>query len=193
MTFGPTTLFDKSALESLNPDEALWFDNFYRTIITPLFYVETLADLAKEVASGRTPEQVVGTMALKTPEMGSIVSVDHRELLVANLCGCYVEMKYRPHIPSGRKIEVDGKERSFYENPPQMVAFERWQKEDFLGVENDFARQWRASLSGTDLSRLLPAVRRLARGYANVKLYIQNCLDTIRTRRHRLFLTRMSS
>jgi hypothetical protein len=88
MTFGPITLFDKSALECLNPDEALWFDNFYRTIITPLFYVETLADLAKEVASGRTPEQVVGTIALKTPEMGSIVSVDHKELLIANLCGC---------------------------------------------------------------------------------------------------------
>jgi hypothetical protein len=75
-------------------------------------------------------------------------------------------MKYRPHIPSGRKIEVDGKEGSFYENPPQMVAFERWQKRDFLGVENNFARRWRASLSATDLSRLLPMVRRLAGGKA---------------------------
>lgn len=44
-SIGPITIFDKSALESLNPDEALWFDWFYKTIITPLFYVETLADL----------------------------------------------------------------------------------------------------------------------------------------------------
>jgi hypothetical protein len=28
--------------------------------ITPLFYIETLADLEKEVRAGKTPEQVVG-------------------------------------------------------------------------------------------------------------------------------------
>jgi hypothetical protein len=75
-------------------------------------------------------------------------------------------MKYRPHIHSGRKIDVDGKEGSFYDNPPQMVAFERWQNQDFLGVENDFARKWRASLSATDLSGMLQLVRHLAGGKA---------------------------
>jgi hypothetical protein len=71
---GPLTLFDKSALQSFSLDEAVWFDNFYATIISPLFFVETLADLSKEVEQGRTPEQVVGTIAAKTPETGSIVN-----------------------------------------------------------------------------------------------------------------------
>ena len=29
--------FDKSTLQSFNPGEALWFDCFYKTNITPLF------------------------------------------------------------------------------------------------------------------------------------------------------------
>ena len=79
MTFGPITLFDKSALQSLNLDEAVWFDNFYRTIITPLFFLETLADLSKKMGEGRSPEQTVGSIAAKTPETGSVVNVDDAE------------------------------------------------------------------------------------------------------------------
>ena len=60
---GPSLIFDKSVLQALNPDEAMWLDNFYITNITPLFFVETLADLEKEVQAGRTPEQVVGNLA----------------------------------------------------------------------------------------------------------------------------------
>jgi hypothetical protein len=32
-----------------------WFDQLYYPNITPLFFVETLADLDKEMAGGRTP------------------------------------------------------------------------------------------------------------------------------------------
>ena len=46
---GPILLFDKSALQSLSVDEAVWLDTFYYPVITPLFFVETLADLEKEV------------------------------------------------------------------------------------------------------------------------------------------------
>ena len=73
----PMLIFDKSFLESLNPDEAAWLDNFFRTCITPLFFIETLADLEKEVRRGRTPEQVVGSLAYKTPDMNSHVSPHH--------------------------------------------------------------------------------------------------------------------
>jgi hypothetical protein len=58
MPLGPILIFDKSFLQSLNVDEAVWLDNFFLTVITPLFFVETLADLEKEVHRGRTPEQV---------------------------------------------------------------------------------------------------------------------------------------
>jgi hypothetical protein len=59
MAFGPVLISDKSTLQSLNSDESVWLDNFFLTNITPLFYIETLADLEKEVRLGKTPEQVV--------------------------------------------------------------------------------------------------------------------------------------
>jgi hypothetical protein len=34
----------------------------------------TLADLEKEVGKGRTPEQIVGRLAIRTPDMGATVS-----------------------------------------------------------------------------------------------------------------------
>ena len=63
MAIGPILIFDKSTLQSLNPDEAVWLDNFFITNITPLFYIETLADLEKEVRAGKTPEQIVGVLS----------------------------------------------------------------------------------------------------------------------------------
>ena len=101
MSFGPVTLFDKSALQSLNVDEAVWFDSFYQTAISTLFFVETLADLSKEVEAGTTPERVVGNIAAKTPETGSVVSVDHWHLRLADLDGYQIEIERRPYIAQG--------------------------------------------------------------------------------------------
>src|SRR5271166_104277 len=56
MSQGPSLIFDKSALESLNLDEAVFLDNFYRSNITPLFFIECLADLEKAIRSRSTPE-----------------------------------------------------------------------------------------------------------------------------------------
>ena len=47
MPGGPSLIFDKSSLESLNLDEAVLLDNFYSSVITPLFFVECLADLER--------------------------------------------------------------------------------------------------------------------------------------------------
>ena len=110
MSSGPITLFDKSALLSFSLGEAVWFDNFYAIIISPLFFVETLADLSKEVERGRTPEQVVGTTAAKTPETGSVVNVDHSHLRLADLDGYQIEMNRRPYKAGGRSFQVDGAE-----------------------------------------------------------------------------------
>lgn len=47
MGVGPILIFDKSTLQSLNVDESVWLDAFYLPNITPLFFIETLADLEK--------------------------------------------------------------------------------------------------------------------------------------------------
>ena len=164
LSVGPTTLFDKSALESLNPDESLWFDNFYNPVITPLFYVETLADLYKEECRNRTPEQIVGHLAIKTPEMSATVCVDHWNLRDANLQGCRIEMGRRPHVRGARRFDVGGQEGAYFEQPDELLAFKRWQEGDFLGVERDFAKRWRQSLSELDLTVAYPIVRQLNGG-----------------------------
>jgi len=43
----------------------MWLDHFFICNITPMFFVEVLADLEKEPKRGRTPEQVVGNLAYK--------------------------------------------------------------------------------------------------------------------------------
>lgn len=83
---GPTALFDKSFLQSLSVDEAVVFDHFFIAVICPMFYVETLADLEKEVRPGRTPEDEVRIIAQKTPEMHGAPCAHHLDLCGRKCC-----------------------------------------------------------------------------------------------------------
>jgi len=58
------TLFDKSFFQSLSLDESVWFDHFYKPVVCPIFYMETLADLAHEELRGRTPDREVQILAM---------------------------------------------------------------------------------------------------------------------------------
>src|ERR1035437_186343 len=78
---GPTLIFDKSSLESLNLDEAVLLDHFYMCNITPLFYIECLADLEKLTRSKSTPEQLVGSLADRTPDAQAYPNVHHLSIL----------------------------------------------------------------------------------------------------------------
>jgi hypothetical protein len=49
MPQGPVNVFNKSTLESLRIDESVMLDNFYLLNITPVFFVECLADLEREI------------------------------------------------------------------------------------------------------------------------------------------------
>src|SRR5205085_8260 len=98
---GPITIFDKSALQSLSADEAVWFDMFFSGNVTPLFYVETLADLEKAVRDGQTPEHVVGALASKTP-FSAVPNMHHRTLYLSELAGASpITMDGRPTIAGG--------------------------------------------------------------------------------------------
>jgi hypothetical protein len=148
---GPILIFDKSTLQSLAVDEAVWLDTFYLPNITPLFFVETLADLEKEVAEGRTPEQVVGHLAEKTPLRGA-PNAHHASLCLANLLGHPVAMDGRKiHLAGGRRVVAGGRRGVVIENPPEMEALVRWQQGEFLDVERLFAKVWRRALAGLDL------------------------------------------
>lgn len=153
---GPILIFDKSTLESLNPDETVWLDQFFLVNITPLFFVETLADLEKEVKKGRTPEHVVGSLAYKTPDLDSCSNTHHGSLLASELEGAgEVDMRFgRPIVSGGQTVELDGKMGVIYQPPPEAEALDRWRRGEFMDLERLFAKAWRQALSGINFEQL---------------------------------------
>jgi|SRR5580765_912763 hypothetical protein len=85
MSSGPVVIFDKSLLEALSLDEAVWLGQFYRINMTPLFFVETLADLEKSPRDDRTPEQIVERLAEKTTAISADPNVHHSRLCAEDL------------------------------------------------------------------------------------------------------------
>ncbi len=147
MSAGPHLIFDKSALECLSLDETNWLDNFFYTIITPLFFAETLADLEKEVGKGRTPEHVVGSLAIRTPDMQPTACPHHQKLLQAVLYGHPLPLDGRTPRDQGQVVKLDGQKGIFYSKSPEEEALDRWHKGEFLDVERQFAKTWRRQLS----------------------------------------------
>ena len=156
---GPIALFDKSFIQSLSLDESVFFDHFFLSVICPLFYVETLADLEKNVRQGRTPEEEVGIIADKVPQMSGWPCAYHLDIASAALFGANVPMDGRIPTRGGRPVKVDGKAGFAHNPPPEAEAFTRWQKREFLDVERRFAHSWRAALNGIDLLSIAAGIR----------------------------------
>jgi hypothetical protein len=148
----PIIIFDKSFLQSLTIDESVWLDNFFISNICPIFYSETLADLGKSVRDGRTPENEVRIISSKTPQMKIAVNVFHQDICHANLNGYEVKMDGRPLIPGGKPVQSENKKGFVFEPSPETKAFERWQNEEFLELERDYAKLWREATKKADFN-----------------------------------------
>lgn len=145
---GPIAVFDKSFIQSLNINESVWFDNFFSAVITPYFYVETLADLDKTSRRGKTSEEEVTILAEKTPELSSTPTQLHSELCLMSLLGYQVNPDGRPFLTGGREVKFGDKEGTNFEVSPEAEAFNRWMNGDYLGVEKKFAQNWREAIEG---------------------------------------------
>jgi hypothetical protein len=154
MSTGPITIFDKSTLQSLNVDEAALFGQFYRVNLTPLFFVETLADLEKRVREGQTPDQVVGTIARKTANLTADPNIHLQQLVIADLLGYDVRLDGRPHLAGGRPVQTGDRQGLVYEQAPELEALNRWQRHQFLQIERGMARGWRESLQRQKLPKM---------------------------------------
>lgn len=145
---GPIALFDKSFLQSLSTDEAVWFDHFFMSIVCPVFYVETLGDLAKAPSDGRSAEEVVKELANKFPEWSGSPCVSHGEITVNDLLGHHIPL--RPQIPrrGGRPVQSG----YVFEQTPEEEAFSRWNAGQFAEVERIVASFWRKVLGELDLA-----------------------------------------
>jgi hypothetical protein len=160
MPQGPFLIFDKSSLESLNLDEAVMLDNFYMSNITPLFFVECLADLEKAIRSNSTPEQLVGSLATRTPESQSYANVHHATILRGELAGKF-DLKAvhgRVMLAGGRHVQLGDKKGVIFEHSPEAEAISRWGKREFLELERNIAKQWRRALTSIDLNTIAQGV-----------------------------------
>jgi hypothetical protein len=157
---GPSALFDKSFLQSLTADESVWFDHFFTAVVCPLFYVETLADLEKAVRADRTPEDEVGIIAGKFPEMGAMPCIHHATAALGELLGHPVPMTGQ--IPmSGGDARRDGDRTGFvFEPSSESQAFSRWRDRQFLELERGTAKRWREMLSSIDLRSAAEALKK---------------------------------
>jgi hypothetical protein len=161
---GPILIFDKSLLEALSPDESVWLGQFYRVNMTPLFFVETLADLEKEVDGGRTPEQVVGRLAEKTSVMGADPNVHHSRLCAGDLMGHRVEMRNFVVRGQGRSVQKGEQKGVIFDESDESKALARWRAGRFLDVERLHARAWRAALANLDLDATAEQFKPLVQG-----------------------------
>jgi len=154
---GPNVVFDKSFLQILTTNEAALFDNYFTTTIVPTFYMEVLGDLAKE--DGKLPEKVVMALANKTPRQHSYPTAYFRDLVAAEIAGARIDMSMRPHVMGGHGALANGKLSIEFKQTPEHIAFDRWQRGDFQGVERAFAKQWRSAVASIDLNELAKSVK----------------------------------
>lgn len=157
---GPIALFDKSFLQGLNVDEAVLFDHFFLPVISPLFFVETLADLAKAPKGDRNAEEVVSSIAYKSPEVHGAPCAFHVDLGVSSLMGHEPPATGQIPMTGGRPVRTDGKTGVVYEQSPEAEAFSRWQEGKFHDVERLFAKAWRDQVENVDLRVLADASKR---------------------------------
>lgn len=156
MAFGPTIIFDKSSLESLNLNEAVFLDNFYRSNITPLFVVECLADLEKQLRQGGAPEQHVRSLATRTPVVQSYANVHHRALLDSELRGNFrLDGLERPVLGHQRWVQLEGKAGLRLDRSPEEEALSRWCRCEFLDLERQIAKKWRREVLAVDHATLV--------------------------------------
>ena len=153
MSRGPILIFDKSALQGLSLDEAVWLDNFFTSNITPLFVTETLADLEKQVHAGHTPEEVVGSLALKTPDMQAYTCSHHHTLILSTLKGNNLPMDSRIPLDRGTVMNLEGTLGMFFQMTQEEEAICRWYNHEFLDVERQIAKRWRQDLCNLDYTQ----------------------------------------
>jgi hypothetical protein len=161
MLQGPSLLFDKSTLESLSLNEAALLDNFYRSTITPLFFVECLADLEREMRRMKgSAEQLVGSLAERTPDCQSAANVHHMAILKAEPSGQFNRdtVLLRPFVAAGKVVALGDSKGMLLQASDEEEAVQRWARSDFLGLERQIARRWRKMIEEIDLAAMSTTV-----------------------------------
>lgn len=140
------SIFDKSFIHSITVDEATVFDMHFMSNLTPLFFVEVLADLEKSGMTDDSRAGLVRDLASKTPMMHSYSNIPHAILAASELLGQPIEMRGAPLVGGGRRVQSSEGLGTVVEHPPEMKAAQRWQDGEFGPEEYASACAWREML-----------------------------------------------
>jgi hypothetical protein len=182
---GPIALFDKSFLEGLNPDEAVWFDHFFLANVCPMFYAETQSDLAKEGSDRGTPEDLVRRLANKFPDFSGSPNVHHATICTANLLGEDVSLRGQVILPRGCQATVDGHRMALIPESPEAKAFLRWTQGRYEEEERKAAAEWRTRSVGcptTDVVEMLKTMGAYAQRPCSTLPEVKAMTDEVMTR-----------
>ena len=179
---GPIIIFDKSTLQSLSVDESCWLENFFLTNLTPIFFIETLADLEKQI-KGRPPDRIVSELAVKTPQNAN-PNVYHHVLLVNDFLGNKIDLSNRPIISGGEfKKSPEGRVGVHFNQFPEVEIMQRWQSQDFSEIERSIAKEWRQSLSNISFENLKATVKNIIppgtelKSLAAIKIFVDKFIE----------------
>ena len=119
-----------------------------------------LADLQKKISSNSTPEQLVGSLADRTPDSQAYPNVHHAQILKAELARRF-DMKSvygRVMMAGGEPVQLGNKKGVVYRKSPEQDALERWMTRQFLDVGRNMAKAWRRALQRIDFAAMLKSV-----------------------------------
>ena len=104
---GPNLIFDKSTIQSLSGAEARWLPHMYYSNITPILFLEIMADLKKVPSTARTPEQFVSGLAKKFSPINSAINVHHTDMALNDLVfGNTPEMRGKIIMGGGKYLQM---------------------------------------------------------------------------------------
>lgn len=126
-------------------------------IVCPVFYVETLGNLAKEPSKRGPPEVIVRDIANKFPEWAGSPCGFHVDMAISDLLGHHIELRHQIPRPGARPV----KSGFVFDQTPEEEAFQRWQKGAFHDVERLAAAVWRKALGELDLAAVGREMRAL--------------------------------
>jgi hypothetical protein len=126
-----------------------------------VFFVECLADLEKNIVKSKsTPEQLVGSLATRTPDTQATANVFHLDILKGELMGSFDlrTIAHRPVRKSGEYVQLGDSQGMVYRAGPEEEALRRWIDREFMDVERSVARKWRENIFAIDLNAMADGV-----------------------------------
>lgn len=150
----PVIITDKSAIESLSPDEARFLFKHLFVNIPPILLTEVLADLSKLRKGEDSPAVRVIALANKSRDIDSLVNLNYRAICTNSLLGSNFPMDGRC-IASNPSRTVTSKQGTgiVIDESQYEKDLLRWQFGDFSDEEKQSAYMWREMTKKLDLNR----------------------------------------